>query len=123
MMLSGNRPSNLIYRDSKVCHGWQIRKLHVSFFNTYQMPSGSNAFSVPNSRQDKVWHINTQGRRYISDLPASSFMMSLLPLFVPHLPEVEAGPDEKCGNSERQTEDEVYLHGSEMGVRIWAVRF
>jgi hypothetical protein len=48
-------------------------------------------------------------------------MMSLLPLFVPHLPEVEAGPEEKRDNSERQTEDEVYLHWSEMGVRIWAL--
>ena len=48
-------------------------------------------------------------------------MVSLLSVFVLHLSEVKACPEEKYDNSERQTEDEVYLQRIEMGIRIWAL--
>ncbi len=85
---------------------------------TVQIPLYCLVALFPNAGQDKFWHISTQGRHWISNLPTSSFMMSLLPLFVSHLPEVEACPEEKRDNSKRQTEDEVYLQRIEMGVRI-----
>lgn len=54
-----------------------------------------------------------------SDLPAGSSMTSQFSILIAHLPEVKASPEQKSGDSKRQTQSEIYLNWVQMSIRVW----